>query len=195
MPSHGRLETLTIHATALEGNSSGEPAEQPLAVYLPPSYEREPGRRFPVLYLLHGIGDTYTVWTEDEGIVAILDDLFAGRPQDELIVVLPNGRTHLLGSFYANSPITGRWEDFITTDLVRFIDQRFRPGAATNCIHAVTDVVPGPLAHGGQSHGNGATQLAVQHFRPLLIDAGRAQTWVAALPHGAAPRPAVAVTE
>ena len=87
-PSHGRLETLTIHATALEGNSSGEPTEQPLAVYLPPSYEQEPGRRFPVLYLLHGIGDTYTTWTEDEGIVAILDDLFAGRPQDELIVVL-----------------------------------------------------------------------------------------------------------
>ena len=151
--AHGHLETLTIHAAALEGNSSGEPTEQPLAVYLPPSYEQEPGRRFPVLYLLHGIGDTYTTWTEDEGIVAILDDLFAGRPQDELIVVLPNGRTHLLGSFYANSPITGRWEDFVTADLVRFIDQRFRTLADA-----------GHRGLGGHSMGGfGALRLSMRH--------------------------------
>ena len=36
VPSHGRLETLTIHASSLEGNSSGEPTEQPLAVLSAP---------------------------------------------------------------------------------------------------------------------------------------------------------------
>jgi len=176
--SHGRLETLTIHAATLEGNSSGEPTEQQLAVYLPPSYDEEPGRRFPVLYLLHGIGDTYTVWTEDEGIVAILDDLFAGRPQDELIVVLPNGHTHLLGSFYANSPITGRWEDFITTDLVRFIDQRFRTLADA-----------GHRGLGGHSMGGfGALRLSMRHpdvYPVALLALAQVVTPNAASPVGA----------
>jgi len=62
--------------------------------------------------------------------------------------------------------------------LYKALDQKFRPGAATNCIHAVTDVVPGPLAHGGQNRGNGGTIIAVQHFRPLLIQPERTYPWV-----------------
>jgi len=54
--------------------------------------------------------------------------------------------------------------------LYKALDGRLRPGEATNCIHAVTDIVPGSLELTGSSRGNQGTLAAVQHFRPLLIE-------------------------
>lgn len=53
----GRVEVFTIQAPSLAGNLLGDLVEQSVAVYFPPAYQREPARRFPVLYyLLHGFG-------------------------------------------------------------------------------------------------------------------------------------------
>src|SRR5688500_6899852 len=114
----GRIEVLTIQAPSLAGNLLGDPVEQPVAVYLPPGYEREPSKRFPVLYLLHGIGGTYTDWTEDFDIRSIADRLIAKGTIGEFLIVMPNGRNAYGGGFYMNSPVTGRWEDFITKEVV-----------------------------------------------------------------------------
>src|SRR5882724_8767007 len=52
----GSVERTSFHATSLEGNPLGDPAEQPVLIYLPPSYRVELQRRYPVVYLLHGLG-------------------------------------------------------------------------------------------------------------------------------------------
>jgi S-formylglutathione hydrolase FrmB len=44
----------------------------------------------------------------------------------EMIIVMPDERTKMMGSFYTNSAATGNWEDFTTKDLVSYIDQKYR---------------------------------------------------------------------
>jgi S-formylglutathione hydrolase FrmB len=72
---------------------------------------------FPVLYLLHGMSDNYTAWTRRTSIERYVQDL-------PLIVVMPDGDR----SFYcdaADRP-TWRYETFMTSDLVMFVDDTFR---------------------------------------------------------------------
>jgi S-formylglutathione hydrolase len=149
----GRIEVLTIQASSLAGNLLGDPVEQSVAVYLPPGYEREPSRRFPVLYLLHGIGGTYTDWTEDFDIRSVTDRLIAKGTIGEFLVVMPNGRNAYGGGFYMNSPVTGNWGDFIVKEVVAFVDGRFR-------------TISGPEGRGLAGHsmgGFGAIHLGMKH--------------------------------
>ncbi|HYC71940.1 MAG TPA: alpha/beta hydrolase-fold protein [Opitutaceae bacterium] len=60
------------------------------SVYLPPGYS--PAERYPVLYLLHGIGGTPHEWTGYVRAAAILDNLIAAGQAAPMIVVMPNGR-------------------------------------------------------------------------------------------------------
>lgn len=59
-------------------------------VYLPPGYS--PERRYPVLYLLHGIGGNHEEWRGYVKADAIVDNLVAGGKAVPMIVVMPNGR-------------------------------------------------------------------------------------------------------
>ena len=126
-----RVVEVEVPAPALEGNLLGTPSVQGAAIYLPPSYEFETERRYPVIYLLHGIFDRYQVWLETFGVPAILDHLIAANEIPELIVVMPNGFNHLGGGFYRNSPVSGNWADFVSDDLVGFVDGNFRTLART----------------------------------------------------------------
>jgi S-formylglutathione hydrolase len=151
--AESRIEVFTIQASSLAGNLLGDPVEQKAAVYFPPGYESNPSRRFPVLYLLHGIGGTYTDWTEDFEIRSIADRLIAKGTIGELLIVMPNGRNAYMGGFYMNSPVTGNWEDFITKELVAFVDGRFQ-------------TLPGPEGRGLAGHsmgGFGAIHLGMKH--------------------------------
>jgi hypothetical protein len=53
------------------------------------------------------------------------------------------------------------------------LDRRFRPDVAINCIHAVSDILPGPLLMTGDARGEAATAMVANHFRPHLIDPER----------------------
>jgi S-formylglutathione hydrolase len=152
-PDRGRIEQLSIHSPSLEGNLLGDPADQSLAVYLPPGYGRDPSRRYPVLYLLHGIGGNFTDWTEDWEIGSILDRLIAERSIGELLVVMPNGGNAYSGSFYMSSPVTGDWEAYIAKEVVALVDRQFRTVAA-------------PEGRGLAGHsmgGFGAIHLGMRH--------------------------------
>ncbi len=59
-------------------------------VYLPPGYSAE--KKYPVLYLLHGIGGNHHEWTGYIKAPAILDNLIADEKAVPMIVVMPNGR-------------------------------------------------------------------------------------------------------
>ncbi len=64
--------------------------KRPAMVYLPPNYSS--ARRYPVLYLLHGIGGNENHWTQFGRADSILDNLIAEKKALPMIVVMPNGR-------------------------------------------------------------------------------------------------------
>src|SRR5215813_11632256 len=52
----GKIEQITVHGKSLEGNLEGDSPDRAVTVYLPPAYQADQMRRFPVVYLLHGYG-------------------------------------------------------------------------------------------------------------------------------------------
>ncbi|HET6362832.1 MAG TPA: alpha/beta hydrolase-fold protein [Gemmatimonadota bacterium] len=153
----GRVIPDPVPAPSLAGNLLGDAERQAAFVYLPPGYDAEPDRRYPVLYLLHGVLDSPEVWVEPmyDGmtIQATMDSLIAAGEIGPAIVVVPNGRNAYGGSYYANSPVTGGWGDWIAKDLVAHVDQTYRTLAA-----------PESRAILGHSMGGlGAIRLAMLH--------------------------------
>ena len=113
-----RLRELTIAAPALAG-------ETKVRVLLPDGYRADDGRRYPVLYLLHGAGGNETDWTDDGAAARAT----AGRP---VIVVMPDGGRAGWYTDWSNDGAGGppAWERYHVRELIPLIDQRFRTVAA-----------------------------------------------------------------
>ncbi len=163
----GRLEEARVPGPSLRGNLLREDAVRPALVYLPPSYDEDEDRRFPVVYLLHAFGAGPASWLGADGyegmnLALTLDSLVDRGEIDEFIVVMPDARTRYGGSWYANSSATGRWTDFIARDLVAWVDRAYR-------------TVPEPWARGlaGQSMGGYGT-LRVAMWYPGVFGAAMA---------------------
>jgi hypothetical protein len=127
----GRVLELPVHARALEGNRLGDTTERSVTVYLPPSYDHAPRRRYPVIYSLGGYAAVPALASQPgygpiNLIVAPIDHAIASGHLGEVIVVDIQGRNRLGGSFWVNSSTTGRWEDFVTQDVIHAVESRFR---------------------------------------------------------------------
>lgn len=92
-------------------------------IYLPSGYESNPTRRYPVLYLLHGYTDDETGWTQFGDTQEIADKIISSGEVPPMIIVMPDAGV----SWYQNS-FDGktRYEDFFTTEFVKFIDENYR---------------------------------------------------------------------
>jgi enterochelin esterase-like enzyme len=75
---------------AAEYDSKTVGIKRKMMVYTPPGYAKD--KKYPVLYLLHGIGDTEVGWTRTGKADIILDNLFADKKAVPMIVVMPYGR-------------------------------------------------------------------------------------------------------
>jgi S-formylglutathione hydrolase FrmB len=156
-PTAGRLVEIKVPAPALKGNLLGDPTEQGVAVYLPPSYDSSPQKRYPSVYLLHGFTANNKAWTtngyQGMSLQPFMDDMIKRGTIREVIVVAPNGWNAYKGGFYTNSTVTGNWEDYIYRDLVQNIDANYR-------------TMPRPESRGIVGHsmgGYGAITLAMKH--------------------------------
>lgn len=90
-----------------------------IRVLLPEGYAHST-KRYPVVYLLHGVGDTYKSWTERTDVVG-----FTRR--FPVIVVMPDGGHGSDAGWYSDWKDGSRqWETFHTKVLVRYIDRSFR---------------------------------------------------------------------
>jgi len=130
-PAQGRLVFEILDAPSLRGNLLGDTAKREVLIYLPPGYDQEPSRRYPVVYLLHGYGAGPRSWLGEDGyedmdLTVVLDDLIGSGAVRPLIVAMPDARTRLGGSWYADSPTAGDWERFLADDLVGFVDSKYR---------------------------------------------------------------------
>jgi len=121
----GKLERIKVHGKSLEGNLEGDSPDREVFVYLPPSYQREPNRRYPVVYTLHGYGLHAEQWVGFANFAALERDVAAGTA-NEMILVSPDAFSLQNGSFYSNSQTTGDWETFLAVELVGYIDSHYR---------------------------------------------------------------------
>ena len=125
----GKMLHLTIHAVSLEENLVDESLDLSLGVYLPPGYEKQSNKRYPVVYWLHG----YSGWKNttgkvgwDQEAVITINKLINSGAVEPMIIVMPDGSNRFGGSFYTNSYTTGNWEDFIAYELPEYVDSNYR---------------------------------------------------------------------
>lgn len=153
----GRLVEVKISAPALKDNLLGDPAEQSVAIYLPPGYDTSPTKRYATLYLLHGFTANNQAWIkggyQGMSLQPFMDDMIKRGASHEMIVVAPNGWNSYKGAFYANSTVNGNWEDYIFRDLVQYVDTNYRTIARSES--------RGIAGH--SMGGYGAITLAMRH--------------------------------
>ena len=126
----GQIVRETIDAPSLRDNSFGDTSKRQITVYLPPSYDVEKNRNYPVVYLLHGYTGNNNLWTGGGYIAGNIQNSMASWVESEklkeIILVMPNSHNKLNGSWYSNSSATGRWGDYISKDVVNYIDSNYR---------------------------------------------------------------------
>jgi len=93
-------------------------------VYTPPRYDREPDKRYPVLYLQHGGGETEIGWVWQGKINIIADNLLGEGKMKEMIIVMNDG--YVFPDDGHGNPASGCIDELLVNDCVPFIDSRFR---------------------------------------------------------------------
>ncbi len=119
------------------------------AVYLPPGYAASRHHRYPVLYMLHGLGGDYGEWMR-LGLFTTATALIQAGEIPPLIIVAPEGKRGYWMDHANNGP---RFGTYVSEDLVATIDRLYRtiPDREARAI-------------GGMSMGgHGALQLALNH--------------------------------
>jgi enterochelin esterase-like enzyme len=116
----GKLETVEYESTTVG-------AKRKAQVYTPPGYSKD--KKYPVLYLLHGIGGDENEWTRGGSANVILDNLYADKKAAPMIVVLANGRASkdvtARDPIPRQSPAFAAFEKDLLGDLIPFIEKTY----------------------------------------------------------------------
>lgn len=116
-----KVEMKTIHSNVLD-------AEREYTIFLPISYEQEPDRAYPILYLLHGMTDTNKGWYDRGHVKDVMDVLVASGEAVEMIVVTPNAGGNIyegVWNGYFNMP-GWAYETFFFTEFMPYIESTYR---------------------------------------------------------------------
>ena len=134
--------------TMIEYDSKTVGTRRKMLVYTPPGYSTS--NKYPVLYLLHGIGGDETEWQRFTQPENILDNLITDGKAVPMIIVMPNGRAqpddHPTGNMFAHAAAFAKFEADLLTDVIPTIESRYS---------ALTDREHRALA--GLSMGGGQT--------------------------------------
>ena len=155
-------------------------------VYLPPGYEKG-NTRYPVLYLVHGAGDTAVGWTMAGGANVILDNLIAQKKAVPMIVVMPyNGGTPATPP-PASAGNAGRgggnsaFEEYMMKELMPFIDAKYRTASGRK-----NRAMAGLSAGGAATYNVGLKHLEVFSQFGLFSAAGGGSDFATRYPQLAA---------
>jgi enterochelin esterase-like enzyme len=126
-------------------------------VYTPPGFDPKGKIKYPVLYLLHGIGGDENEWPKG-GAIPVLDNLYADKKPVPMIVVMPNGRAQpndrAEGDVFRTAPAFAKFEGDLLKDLIPFVEKTY-PVKADRESRAVAGLSMG----GGQSLNFGLGNL------------------------------------
>lgn len=96
-------------------------------VYTPPGYEKNPGKRYPVLYLFHGSNDIAGGWVLAGQANFILDNLIADKKAAPMIVVMPYGHAVPFGAPRdVQAKNTSIFEEYVLKDVMPFVEAKYR---------------------------------------------------------------------
>jgi len=144
----------TIHVNYYDSKSLGVPRR--VDVYTPPGYESEK-TKYPVLYLLHGSGDTEAGWTTIGRANLIMDNLIAAGKTKPMIVVMPYGRARedvYLAPFATPTPGQDAFANDLLSDVIPMVEKFYR-----------IEAKPDDRAIAGLSMGGGqALQIGLHHL-------------------------------
>lgn len=146
-----RLNWVEVHSPAIEGNLEGNSAERKVLVVTPPGYDQNGGKRYPVVYYLHGYWAP--VEAQQEGFKLHEAVQAAAEAGNDVIMVMPDGFSKLRGGFYSSSPTVGDYERFVADDLVDWVDANYR-------------TIPERASRGLAGHsmgGYGTIRIAMKH--------------------------------
>jgi S-formylglutathione hydrolase FrmB len=126
----GRFDELEIESDVLRDNPLGDPHVRPLWVYVPPTYDAEPDRRFPSIYLIQGMTGQLDMWRNRTAFRPStperIDRLFAEEDCPPALVVAVDAWTSYGGSQFIDSHGTGRYCEYLCDEVVSFVDSRYR---------------------------------------------------------------------
>jgi enterochelin esterase-like enzyme len=120
--AHGRIDTVT-YASKTVGT------KRRAIIYTPPGYSKK--NKYPVLYLLHGIGGDEKEWLNGGKPQVILDNLYAAGKLRPMIVVMPNGRAmkddRAIGNIFDSAKVQAfaTFEKDLLNDLIPYIEKTF----------------------------------------------------------------------
>ncbi|NCU03240.1 MAG: esterase [Chitinophagaceae bacterium] len=118
----GKIDTITYNSKTVGANRRA-------LVYTPPGFSKK--KKYPVLYLLHGIGGDEKEWLNGGKPQVILDNLYAEGKLQPMIVVMPNGRAmkddRATGNIMAQDKVQAfaTFEQDLLNDLIPFIEKKF----------------------------------------------------------------------
>ena len=119
---HGKIDTIQY-------SSSTVGTQRKALVYTPPGFKK--GEKYPVLYLLHGIGGDEKEWFKNGTPHIILDNLYAEGKLKPMIVILPNGRAmkddRATGDIWAKDKVEAftTFEKDLLNDLIPFVEKNY----------------------------------------------------------------------
>ncbi len=119
---HGKVDSFTY-------NSKTVGAKRKSLIYLPPGYSKN--KKYPVLYLLHGIGGDEYEWLNGGHPEIILDNLYAQGKVEPMIVVMPNGRAmkddRATGNIFDSAKVAAfaTFEKDLLNDLIPYIEKHY----------------------------------------------------------------------
>jgi len=119
---HGRIDTIYYESKTVDTTRRA-------LVYTPPGYSTD--KKYPVLYLLHGIGGDEFEWLNNGHPQIILDNLYAENKIEPMIVVLPNGRAmkddRPVGNIFDSAKVQAfaAFEKDLLDDLIPYIEKTY----------------------------------------------------------------------
>jgi enterochelin esterase-like enzyme len=150
--AHGKIDTVNY-----ESKTVG--TKRKAVIYTPPGYSKD--KKYPVLYLLHGIGGDEFEWLNGGHPQVILDNLYAENKIEPMIVVMPNGRAmkddRAVGNIFDSIKVQAfaKFEKDLLNDLIPFIEKNY-PVYTDRETRAIAGLSMG----GGQSLNFGLGNLA-----------------------------------
>ena len=120
-----KVVTDSIYSTVLKTHRA-------YTIYLPQSYDKEVDRKYPILYLLHGMSGVNTSWFTDQRVKDVMDQLTASGEACEMIIVSPNagGNPATCWNGYFNMP-GWAYEDFFYKEFMPYNREDLSCGGAT----------------------------------------------------------------
>ena len=137
---HGTVEQVWYPSPTLKMD------ERRMYVYLPPDYLKNPAKKYPVLYLLHGGGGDEDAWTTMGRANIIFDNLIAAGKAVPMIVVMPNGNaTQYVSQGFGLGPTPSQVQTNPAPPIVQTVPCQPRPAPAWEGSYTqsvVKDIIP-----------------------------------------------------